>query len=368
MTVHTVYADKSWNPLFRNVELTEGYLQIGYSTMPMAELHLAAMAEAYQRGWWLGGGGSERYLSQLPEGPGVVPVVRITGSSQPVRVRRAAFFARCLGELAVRENGGPGAVAALAAQAEREGVPLWIPRRIAPGPMGPITVVVERRLARADVWGPGAPAVRLRGPHGMEAGDARVLAVTVGDAPAVLSVNEALRKSKRSVMLQASQGSWELRWHHTHSSRLYRDGRPVALLTRPLPYAGPHPRPVLLPLADVWLDGGDPLDAVMAHFFAVCFGLGDGTGRVRFGSRHRLADPGHPSVWEDSWYTGLGSGGDDSGPGGGGDGWGGSGGDGGGGGFGGGDGGGGGFGGGDGGGGGGGGGGDGGGGGGGGGG
>ncbi|MEV0977880.1 hypothetical protein [Streptomyces sp. NPDC049915] len=47
------------------MELTEDGLRRGGRTTPMSELNLAAMAEAFQRGCWLGGGGVERPLERL---------------------------------------------------------------------------------------------------------------------------------------------------------------------------------------------------------------------------------------------------------------------------------------------------------------
>ncbi|WP_406726278.1 hypothetical protein WJ438_18760 [Streptomyces sp. GD-15H] len=57
-------------------------------------------------------------------------------------------------------------MATLADRARSEGVPLWIARRFAPGPAGPVAVAVDRRLIRVDVWGPHAPVVRIRAPYG----------------------------------------------------------------------------------------------------------------------------------------------------------------------------------------------------------
>ncbi|MEW2489855.1 hypothetical protein [Streptomyces sp. NPDC048411] len=131
-----LYGERSWNPLARTVELTEDRLRRGGGTTPLSELNLGAMAEAFQRGCWLGGGGTERSIERLVEGPGVVPVTRVTGTATPVRVRQAAEFARKLGELAVRQCGGPDQVAALAAQARAEAVSLWIARRSRRGPPG----------------------------------------------------------------------------------------------------------------------------------------------------------------------------------------------------------------------------------------
>jgi hypothetical protein len=149
-----LYEERSRNPLARTVELTEGGLRRGGRTTPLAELNLGAMAEAYLRGCWLGGGGAERSLASLPQGSGTVPVTRVTGTTTPLRVRRAADFARALGELAVRRCGGVEQVGVLFVRAHAEGVPLWIARRYAPGPAGPVAVAVDRRSVRVDVWGP----------------------------------------------------------------------------------------------------------------------------------------------------------------------------------------------------------------------
>ncbi|MGP3966438.1 hypothetical protein [Streptomyces sp. 6N223] len=326
MTTQFIFEDRSWNPRVANIRLTESWLEIDSRNMPLSELNAAAMADAYLRGFWLGGGGSERHLSTIPADTGVVPLIRITGSSRPVRTRRAAEFAQRLGELMVRTCGGPEAVAAHAQRAAAEGVPLWITRRYAQGPAGPVTVTVDRRLVRADVWGPGAPAIRLRGPYGTQAGPRTYqrLTVTVGEAQAQLGVVDVGRKSRRSVALQTAYDRWEL-WRRDHAaSRLTRNGHPVAVLGRPSGAA--RSQQLVLPLAHVWHESDDPLDAVMAHFFAVCFGLGDGTGRVRFGRRRQLPEveldiTEFASTWERSWHTGLGHGSYDSGPGGSGDGW-----------------------------------------------
>lgn len=317
-----VYAEQSWNPLARTVELAEGWLKVGSRTTPSAELHVAAMADAYLRGQWLGGGGSERPFAHFPSGTGIVPVTRITGSTKPVKARRAAEFAQGLGEMAVRHAGGPAAVSVLADRARAEGVPLWIARRFADGPGGPVVVAVDRRSVCVDVWSPSAPVVRIRAPHGVSAdrrNPGRGLLLTVGEAPATLTVISAMRKSKRSVAVGLPQRRWELTRENTLTSRLTCNGRPVALLTRPRPGAA-VPGTVLLPLADVRHDSPDPLDAVMAHTFAVAFGLGDTTGTVRFRAR-RAASTDEP-VWDQLWFTNLGSGSDDNGSGGGaGDGW-----------------------------------------------
>jgi hypothetical protein len=171
------------------------------------------------------------------------------------------------------------------------------------------------------------PPVRLRGPLGMPAGPraAGLLDVTVGDARAAVSVTESLRKSKRSLAVRAPQGTWELWRHDAWSSRLLRDGRVVALLSRPRPNRRNDGGP-LRPLAEVRYEAAaDLLDGVMAHFFAVAFGLGDGTGAIRFGSHRpqQQQDPSNPVAWGMPWYTGVGYSSHDSGPGAGGDGWGG---------------------------------------------
>ncbi|MFE6090783.1 hypothetical protein ACFQ7M_02155 [Streptomyces massasporeus] len=325
-----LYEERSRNPLARTAELTEDRLRRGGRTTPLDELNLGAMAEAYLRGHWLGGGGAERPLQSLVQGPGVVPVTRVTGTTAPLKVRRSADFARALGELAVRRCGGPDQVAALAARAQAEGVPLWIARRYAPGPAGPVAVAVDRRLVRVDVWGPGAPAVRLRAPYGFR-GDSTVpgsgLVMTVGDTGARLILQKKFRKSKSSVDIGLPDRRWTLRRETAESSGLLRDGRRVALLTRPGRRPGPQPGSVLLPLADVRHESPDPLDAVMAHAVAVSFGLGDTTGLARFravNSRRNTDD----DTWDRPWFSNLGTDRDDNEPGGG-DGWGSDGGDGG---------------------------------------
>ncbi|MEU3947498.1 hypothetical protein [Streptomyces sp. NPDC029526] len=336
-----LYGEQSWNPLARTVELAEDRLRVGRRTTPLGELHLAAMADAFLRGMWLGGGGAERPLHLLPEGPGVVPVTRVTGTTRPVRAREAAVFARLLGELAVRHCGGPAQVAALADRARAEGVPLWIARRFAPGPAGPVTVAVDRRLVRVDVWGPGAPAVRLRAPGGgydaRDRSPSRGLYVTVGETAAELVVKDALRRSKRRVEVRIPGRSWVVARETAVTSVVRRDDRPVAVLCRP-PSSRPVPDPgaLLLPLSPVRHESGDPLDAVMAHFLAVAFGIGDTTGAPRFRSRRSDTAPavvggepvGSDVDWDRPWFTNLGSGRDDNEPGGS-DGWGSDGGDGG---------------------------------------
>ncbi|MFH9863291.1 hypothetical protein [Streptomyces sp. NPDC017202] len=330
-----LYGERSWNPLARTVELTEDRLRIGGRTTPLDELNLAAMAEAFQRGCWLGGGGTERPLERLPEGFGVVPVTRATGTTTPVRTRQTAGFARTLGELAVRRCGGPGGVAALAARARAEGVPLWIARRFAPGPAGPVTVAVDRRLVRVDVWGPHAPVVRIRAPHGFRRDALEPsggLRLTIGDAPAEIVLRKKLRRSRSSVEVRLPGQCWVLRRENAESSWLLRDERRVALLTRPPRRPVPEPGSVLLPLAPVRYESPDPLDAVMAHAFAVAFGIGDTTGLARFRPERRRVNGGEPiaadEAWNRPWFSNLGQGRDDNEPGGG-DGWGADGGDGG---------------------------------------
>ncbi|WP_327316642.1 hypothetical protein [Streptomyces sp. NBC_01235] len=328
-----LYGERSWNPLARTVELTEDRLRRGARTTPLSELNLGAMAEAFQRGCWLGGGGAERPMERLAEGTGVIPVTRVTGTATPVRVRQAAEFARKLGELAVRRCGGPDQVAALAAQARVEGVPLWIARRFAPGPAGPITVAVDRRLVRVDVWGPHAPVVRIRAPHGFHPDvpePSKGLRLTVDDVTAELALKKKLRKSKSSVEVRLRGQRWVLRRENAASSWLLRDERRVALLARPPRRPVPEPGTVLLPLAPLRYESPDPLDAVMAHAFAVAFGLGDTTGLARFRSERRPVNGGESIAvdegWDRPWFSNLGKGSDDNEPGGG-DGWGADGGD-----------------------------------------
>ncbi|MFJ4241853.1 hypothetical protein ACIP17_14755 [Streptomyces iakyrus] len=318
-----LYEERSRNPLARTAELTENRLRRGGRTTPLDELNLGAMAEAYLRGHWLGGGGAERPLASLVQGPGIVPVTRVTGTTTPLKVRRTADFARALGELAVRRCGGADQVAALAARARAEDVPLWIARRYAPGPAGPVAVAVDRRLVRVDVWGPGAPAVRLRAPYGFR-GDSTVpgsgLVMTVGDVGARLILQKKFRKSKSSVEIGLHDRRWTLRRETADSSWLLRDGRGVALLTRPGRRPTPRPGSVLLPLGDVRHESPDPLDAVMAHAVAVSFGLGDTTGLARFRAVHSRRNT-DDDTWDRPWFSNLGSGSDDNEPGGG-DGWG----------------------------------------------
>jgi len=102
-----LYTERSWNPLARTVELTHEDLRRGGKVTSLSELNLLAMAEAFQRGHWLGGGGTERPLDLLAAGSGVVPVTRVTGTTAPVKVRQVAEFAQKFGELAVRHCGGP---------------------------------------------------------------------------------------------------------------------------------------------------------------------------------------------------------------------------------------------------------------------
>ncbi|MFH9003845.1 hypothetical protein ACH4E5_11480 [Streptomyces afghaniensis] len=325
-----LYGESSRNPLARTVRLTEDGLRRGGKATPLYELNLAAMAEAFLRGRWLGGGGTERPLAALPQGPGVVPVTRVTGTTTPLKARQAAEFAHALGELAVRRCGGPDHVAALASQAQAEGVPLWIARRYAPGPAGRVAVTVDRRLVRVDVWGPHAPAVRLRAPYGYRpdsADRAGGLVMTVGDTAARLELSRRLRKSKSKVDIRLPDRLWTLRREDAESSCLLRDDRRVALLTRPSRWPAPPPGSVLLPLADVHHESPDALDAVMAHAVAVSFGLGDTTGLARFRAMKTRRDT-DDDIWERPWFSNLGRDRTDNEPGGG-DGWGSDGGDGG---------------------------------------
>ncbi|WP_177001212.1 hypothetical protein [Streptomyces sp. cf386] len=324
-----LYSERPWNPLARTVELSEDRLRNGSRTTPLSELNLGAMAEAFQRGCWLGGGGTERPLQWLAPGTGVVPVTRVTGTTTLVRVRHAAEFAHRLGELAVWRCGGPDQVAALAALARAEGVPLWIARRIAPGPAGPIAVAVDRRLVRVDVWGPHAPVVRIRAPYGFRRDapePSKGLWLTIGDATAELELNRRLRKSKASVEVRLPGQHWVLRRENAVSSWLLRNERPVALLGRPPRRRVLEPGAVLLPLSPVRYESPDPLDAVMAQVFAVAFGLGDTTGWARFRSQRRPLNGGEPIAtddwWDRPWFSNLGNSSADNEPGGS-DGWGG---------------------------------------------
>ncbi|MER6628544.1 hypothetical protein ABT301_09915 [Streptomyces sp. NPDC000987] len=313
-----LYGERSWNPLRRPVELTEEGLSRGGRLTPPTELNLGAMAEAFQRGRWLGRGGAERPLERLPEGTGFVPVTRVTGTATPVRVRQAARFARALGELAVRRCGGPERVAATADRARAEGVPLWMARRSAPGPAGPVMVVVDRRLVRVDVWGPGAPVVRIRAPHGFHRDSAqpdRGLRLTVGEVTAQLGLRKKPRRSRSSVEVRLPGrpgqpgGRWILRRENAVSSWLLRDDRRVALLMCPPRRPARRPGELLLPLAPVRYESADPLDAVMAQVFSVAFGLGDATGLARFSSEQR---DGGDEGWDLPWFSNLGNGGDDN--------------------------------------------------------
>ncbi|MFF7646162.1 hypothetical protein [Streptomyces canus] len=315
-----LYSERSWNPLARTVELTEDGLRVGGWTMPLSELNLGAMAEAFQRGYWLGGGGSERPMQRLPEGAGVVPVTRVTGTARPVRVRQCAKFARELGAMAVRQCGGPQQVAALATRAQAEGVPLWIARRHTPGPAGPVTVALDRRLGRVDVWGPQAPVVRIRAPHGFQpdaADPSKGVRLTVGDVPAQLSFRKKLRKSRSSVEVRLPDRHWVLRRESPLTSWLLCGERRVALLTCPPRRPVLAPGTLLRPLAEVPYESTDPLDAVMAHVFAVAFGLGDATGIARFRPDGRPAMVGGEpfatdATWDLPWFSNLGSGGNDN--------------------------------------------------------
>ncbi|MEU2979781.1 hypothetical protein ABZ678_22940 [Streptomyces hirsutus] len=333
MVSQVFYGERSRNPLARTVELTGDRLRRGGRITPLGELNLGAMAEAFRRGFWLGGGGTERPLEWLPEGAGVVPVTRVTGTTTPLKARQAAEFARALGELAVERCGGPDQVTALADRARAEGVPLWIARRFAQGPAGPVTVTVDRRLVRVDVWGPDAPVVRIRAPRGFHPDSPepdKGLRLTVGDVAAELVLRKKLRKSKSSVEVRLPDRHWGLSRKNAESSWLLRDERRAALLTRPSRWPE---QDTLLPLAPVRYESPDPLDAVMAQVFAVAFGLGDTTGSARFRSKHRPGDGYEPAdaddaSWDRPWFSNLGRGRDDNEPGGG-DGWGSDGGDGG---------------------------------------
>ncbi|AKH81379.1 hypothetical protein AA958_03360 [Streptomyces sp. CNQ-509] len=341
-----VYAERSWNPLAAKVRLTADGLSLARGSYVRAgDMNLMAMAEAYVRGKWLGGRGTERALARIRNGPGAVPLTRVTGSAQVIRVRQAAAFAGALGELAVELSGGPAEVAAAGRRAEEEGVPLWMARRSAAGPHGGmVTVALDRRLVRADVWAagvPGTPAVRLRGEAGLTTEEVRTrnppLTVTVAGRPAVLTV---LDSSARGLVarLRTARTQWELEGRDVESSRLLRGGRPVALLTRRRDFEVRYA--AVEPLRDVRYESGDPLDAVVAHFFGAVCGAGDENALIRLGTVEPVRDPygaggadGAQRGWDTPYSTDLGhspsggagggwfdGGGHDSGGGGGGDG------------------------------------------------
>lgn len=324
MSDEYVYSETSRNPFAWLVRLDSTTLRVGLRRTPLHELNFPAMADAYLRGGWLGGGGSERPLAHLDAARGVVPVIRISGSSIPVKARRAADFARALGELAVRQSGGPEQVGRLASRARAEGVPLWIARRSAHSPHGPVTVAVDRRSVRVDVWAEGAPTIRIRSPLGISLdrkNPTRNLEIMVGDEPGTLTVDTGRVWRKGTVSIVSSHRHWELRPHGKRVSQLIRNGRPVALLKRPDPPLGQVP---VLPLADVEYGDTERVDDVVAHALAVAFGLGEATGTVRFGGGADVVlDLGDPDLWGQPWFTGVGSGSQDSGAGAGGDGWGG---------------------------------------------
>ncbi|MEO3846954.1 hypothetical protein ABGB09_04755 [Streptomyces sp. B8F3] len=354
-----VYAERAWNPLAAKVRLTADTLSVGRGRrVRVRDMHLMAMAEAYLRGKWLGGRGLERELARIGNGPGVVPLIHVTGSAHVIRVRQAAAFAGALGELAVELSGGPAEVAAAGRRAESEGVPLWMARRSAAGPHGGmVTVAVDRRLVRADVWAeeaPGTPAVRLRGKAGLTAEEVQMrnppLTVTVAGRPAVLTVLDSSVRGWVAV-LRTEKVQWELEGRDVESSRLLRGRRPVALLTRRRPVALLTRRrdwevryATVEPLMDVRYETADPLDAVVAHFFGAVCGAGDENALIRLGTVDRVLAPygaggadGERRGWDDPWSTDLGyspsgggfgggfDGGGDGGGGGGGDGGGGGG-------------------------------------------
>ncbi|MEU6335420.1 hypothetical protein ABZ839_13375 [Streptomyces cellulosae] len=78
-----LYRERSRNPLARTVHLGETGLRRGGRTTPLEELNLAAIADAFLRGAWLGGGGAERPLASLPEGAAPVPVTRRPAAASP---------------------------------------------------------------------------------------------------------------------------------------------------------------------------------------------------------------------------------------------------------------------------------------------
>ncbi|MGJ3560394.1 hypothetical protein ACR6C2_25285 [Streptomyces sp. INA 01156] len=154
-----------------------------------------------------------------------------------------------------------------------------------------------------DVWGPRAPAVRIRR---RTASTATPRAVQ-GAAPdgrrgdGGTRPPARLRKSRSAVEVRLPGQHWVLRRENSASSWLLRDERRVALLTRPPRWAAPAPDTVLLPLSPVRYESTDPLDAVMAHAFAVAFGLGDTTGSARFPSDRRPVNGGEPLAADKEW-------------------------------------------------------------------
>ncbi|MBB1255447.1 hypothetical protein [Streptomyces alkaliterrae] len=313
----TLYAERSWNRLTNTVQLSAEHLKAGGRRVPIAELNLLAMADAHRHGRWLGGGGLYRPLEHLSAGPGSVPVARACGAIRPVRVKHARRFADELGTLALRLSGGPDAVAYAADQAARLGVPLWIARRAAHTPAGPVTVAVDRRLVRVDVFADGLPPVRLRGPYGLRAArpdPTADLTLTVGDERAAFTVRQSWRKTRRSVSVRTSAGHWELVWRDRVWSALVRDGRPAAQLSSPGAAGQPPSQDGIRPLAAVRHQSTDPMDALMAHFFGVACGLGAHVGQLRFGARREQPDPGSDAAWTGPWYTDVGTDSDDCGP------------------------------------------------------
>ncbi|MDT0341997.1 hypothetical protein [Streptomyces litchfieldiae] len=275
----TLYEETSRNPFASRIRLGEHDLVVGGRRTPLAELNLTAMADAYLRGQWLGGGGTERPLAWLRQERGVVPVIRVTGAAQPLRPRNAAEFARAgrVGGAAQRRSGGRvrgrGARGARGRAAVDRAPHGARPARRGGGHGGPAAGAGGR-------VGDGLPAVRLRGSHSLTVAALRVpvppLAVTVGGEPATLSVVRSALKSRRAVKLRTRWGDWELRRQDYRRSVLLCDGRRVALLGRP--DRSELRGRVVLPLARVELASADPLDVVLAHFFAVVCGLGDGWG------------------------------------------------------------------------------------------
>ncbi|WP_052847384.1 hypothetical protein [Streptomyces avicenniae] len=309
-----VYTEPGRNPLRRGVALDDAYLYAG-GRVPLGHLNLAAMADAFLRGQWLGGGGGVRPLDLPGAPPGNVPVTLVSGATRPLYPKDPREFAQRLGELAVHHSGGPHGVAAQAARAAAEGVPLWLARRVAASPAGPVTVTLDRALARADVWADGLPAARLRGPAGRpaeRAGLAAGLALSLGTALASL-VPARARDGGGQVTVASAHGRWTLRHVDRRSSAVLRDGRPVAALTRPpRRSAARGSRPLLRPLVAVRHAGGaEPLDAVVAHLLAAVCGVGDATGSIRLGSHTSLL--GMPGGWVASWFTDVATGKDGDG-------------------------------------------------------
>ncbi|OEU95976.1 hypothetical protein [Streptomyces oceani] len=351
-----LYHEPTGNPFDKPVRLCAEHLRIGRQRVPLGELNLPAMADAYLRGSWLGGAGSEQPLWHV-EMARAVPVTRISGSTFLVRPLQPAVFAQELGELAVRASGGPETVAWHAQRAAEEEVPLWIARRWAHGPHGLVSVAVDRLSQRVDVWAvdtsaptepetpaaavpvsssesparpnspvspdssvsPGPPAsphpsaspVRIRAPYGLVTGSAdpaRGLRLTIGPDSVDLDIADLVpRLDQQSIAstltVRTPHHEWLLRKAGWRSSELLRDTHPIATIRKPGRRRAPEP---LLALATVEYGDCDPQDVLLIHALAVAFRLGRFTGGVRLAPQNRLRDTTR-DVWGQPWWTGVGS-------------------------------------------------------------